>query len=130
LGLLAFGSIFILALAMLLHVRSVRKTFSRINVDQLAEDIASNKREISDIREENEKIRANSEQTKIKIREIEDDLKKIKQESEKYLGIFKTVLYGFDYIVQGCKNALEIEPSEQPEEKQITSEDVNSQKDR
>jgi hypothetical protein len=116
-------SLAVLALAVLLHVRQTRRKLAAIDFENV-------KRRLSDLApkvEENERAIETSSreiaELKIKAKTAEDDLKEVQGEMGRFLGVFKTVLYGFDYIVQGCKNALEINPQEkQPEEKQIKSE--------
>jgi septal ring factor EnvC (AmiA/AmiB activator) len=113
----------VLALAVLLHVRQTRRRLAAIDFEDV-------KRRISDLTkkmEESESAIESSQkeiaELKIKAKATENDLKEIQEEMSRFLGVFKTVLYGFDYIVQGCKNALEIGPQEkQTEEKQIPSE--------
>ncbi len=45
----------------------------------------------------------------IKSRELASELEEIKKKNEGYVKLFKTVVYGFDYIVQGCKSAIGME---------------------
>ena len=121
------ASLVILATALLLHVRRVSRALSSLKLEEA-------KRRISDLEKQAEKteqtlsvIEKEGAQAKIKAQILENELKEVKETSTRYLGIFKTVLYGFDYIVQGCKNALEIEaPPMHPQEKQITSDEKDA----
>lgn len=56
----------------------------------------------------------------IKSRELVSEIGEIKKKNEDYVKLFKTVVYGFDYIVQGCKSAIGMEAAPGPVEKIIS----------
>ena len=123
-GILSLVSILILAFAIYLHVRKTRRYLANLNLEELKRNIANLQQRAEEIEHDVELCRKEGAETKIKTSALEGEIKDIKEENSRYLKVFKTVLYGFDYIVQGCKNALEIEaPEQQPEEKRITSEE-------
>jgi septal ring factor EnvC (AmiA/AmiB activator) len=122
-GVVSFASILLLALALYLHVRRTRRHLASLNLEELKKNIANLLQKTEDLDHSIEACRKEEAEIKIKTSALEGEIDAIKDENRRYLGIFKTVLYGFDYIVQGCKNALEIEaPEQQTEEKQIASE--------
>ena len=122
-GLVSFASILLLALALYLHVRRTRRHLASLNLEEMKNNIANLLQKTEELDRGIETCRKEEAEIKIKTSALEGEVDAIKDENRRYLGIFKTVLYGFDYIVQGCKNALEIEaPEQQPEEKRIASE--------
>lgn len=113
----------LLALALLLHVRQTRRRLAAIDFEDVKRRLADLAQKTEEAERAIETSRKEIAELKIKAKTAEDDLKEIQGEMNRFLGVFKTVLYGFDYIVQGCKNALEIGPVEkQAGEKQIPSE--------
>ena len=125
-GIIVLVSILILALAIYIHVRKTRRFISNLNLDELKRAINNLEQKTDGIEQDVEFCRKEGAETKIKTTALEDEVTAIKEENSRYLDIFKTVIYGFDYIVQGCKKALEIEPSEeQPEAKQIPPDEEN-----
>lgn len=68
--------------------------------------------------EELEKGMANLD---MKTREMAAEIDVIKKKNEDYVKLFKTVVYGFDYIVQGCKSALGVEAGAERDEKVVSS---------
>jgi septal ring factor EnvC (AmiA/AmiB activator) len=116
-------SLAVLALAVLLHVRQTRRKLAAIDFEDVKRRLSDLAKKVEENESSIESSRKDTAELKIKAKTTENDLKEIQGEMGRFLGVFKTVLYGFDYIVQGCKNALEINPQEkQPEEKQIPSE--------
>jgi hypothetical protein len=116
-------SLAILALAVLLHVRQTRRKLAAIDFEEVKRRLSDLARKVEEDEHAIETSRKETAELKIKAKAAENDLKEIQGEMGRFLGVFKTVLYGFDYIVQGCKNALEIgSPEKQAEEKQIPSE--------
>jgi len=112
-----------LALAVLLHVRQTRRKLDAIDFEEMKRRLSDLGQRVEEAERALETSRKETAELKIKAKAIENDLREIQEEMGRFLGIFKTVLYGFDYIVQGCKNALEIGPEEkQAGEKQIVSE--------
>jgi len=112
-----------LALAVLLHVRQTRRKLDAIDFEEMKRRLSDLGQRVEEAERALETSRKETAELKIKAKAIENDLREIQEEMGRFLGIFKTVLYGFDYIVQGCKNALEIGPVEkQTGEKQIPSE--------
>ncbi|MCX6338815.1 MAG: hypothetical protein NTX71_02710 [Candidatus Aureabacteria bacterium] len=123
LNILIVASLAVLALAVLMHVRQTRRKLDAIDFEEMKRRLSDLGQKVEEIERALETSRKETAELKIKGKAIENDLSEIKEEMRRFLGIFKTVLYGFDYIVQGCKNALEIGPAEkQPGEKQILSE--------
>lgn len=113
----------LLALAVLLHVRQTRRKLAAIDFEDVKRRLSELARKLEEDERALEFTRKDTAELKIKAKTVENDLKEIRGEMSRFLGVFKTVLYGFDYIVQGCKNALEIGPVEkQAGEKQIPSE--------
>ena len=45
----------------------------------------------------------------IKSGELASGIEEIRKKNEDHVKLFRTVVYGFDYIVQGCKAALGVE---------------------
>ncbi len=116
-------SLALLALAVLLHVRQTRRKLNAIDFEEVKRRLSELARKVEEDERALETSRKDTAELKIKAKTVENDLKEIQEEMSRFLGVFKTVLYGFDYIVQGCKNALEIGPAEkQAGEKQIPSE--------
>jgi septal ring factor EnvC (AmiA/AmiB activator) len=123
LNILIVASLAVLALAVLLHVRQTRRKLDAIDFEEMKRRLSDLGQKVEEAERALETSRKETAELKIKGKAIENDLSEIQEEMRRFLGIFKTVLYGFDYIVQGCKNALEIGPAEkQPAEKQILSE--------
>ena len=123
LNILIVASLAVLALAVLMHVRQTRRKLDAIDFEEMKRRLSDLGQKVEEIERALETSRKETAELKIKGKAIENDLSEIKEEMRRFLGIFKTVLYGFDYIVQGCKNSLEIGPAEkQPGEKQILSE--------
>lgn len=115
--------IIILAAALLMHVLRTRRKLDALDVDGLKRRLLDLEKKAVEQEGALEESRRNLADVTITTRALGQDLKEVQEESSRFLTIFKTVLYGFDYIVQGCKNALEIGPSEKrPEEKRITPE--------
>jgi len=120
---LLIASLAVLALAVLLHVRQTRRKLEAIDFEEMKRRLSDLGQKVEETERALETSRKETAELKIKVKAIENDLREIREEMGRFLGIFKTVLYGFDYIVQGCKNALEIGPGEkQTGEKQIPSE--------
>ena len=116
-------SLALLALAVLLHVRQTRRKLNAIDFEEVKRRLSELARKVEEDERALETSRKDTAELKIKAKTVENDLKEIQEEMSRFLRVFKTVLYGFDYIVQGCKNALEIGPAEkQAGEKQIPSE--------
>ncbi len=116
------ASVALLAAAALLNARQVRRRLDRLDVEGLSRRVADLGREAEGQAREIEAGRRECAEAKIRLAAAEDELSRVKEESARFLGIFKTVLYGFDYIVQGCKSALEISPGgKEPGEKRITA---------
>ncbi len=120
---ITIASFIVLALAVLLHVRWTRRKLEAIDFEEILHRLSDLGQKVQEAESALETCRKETAELKIKTKAIENDLREIREEMSRFLGIFKTVLYGFDYIVQGCKNALEIGPAEKPAgEKQIPSE--------
>lgn len=116
-------SLILLAAAMLLHARQVRRRLARLNVEGLTHRVAALAAEAEERGRDLEVCRRDCAELKMRLAAAEGELAQVKEESARFLGIFKTVLYGFDYIVQGCKSALEVGPGEPPPgEKRIAAE--------
>lgn len=64
-----------------------------------------------------QKILHEKERLQEQIRQIQERLNDFETQSSRNAEIFKTVLYGFDFIVQGCKKALEIQDLREVEKK-------------
>lgn len=124
------ASMVILATAVFFHVRRVSKKLADLNIEEAKRRIAELEQKVDKTDHDLSILEKEEAETKIKTRALEGELKEVKETSNRYLGLFKTVIYGFDYIVQGCKNALEIEgPGQQPEEKQLTSDEKERETD-
>lgn len=123
LNILIVASLAVLALAVLLHVRQTRRRLEAIDFGEMKRCLSDLGQKLEEAERALETSRKETAELKIKGKAVENDLRGIQEEMSRFLGIFKTVLYGFDYIVQGCKNALEIGPAEkQAGEKRILSE--------
>lgn len=117
------ASMLLLAAAALLNARQVRRRLDRLNVEELSRRVADLGAAAEEQGRDIEVCRRDCAELKMRLKAAEDELAQVKEESARFLGIFKTVLYGFDYIVQGCKSALEIPAGEkQPAEKRIDAE--------
>lgn len=120
--LLTAVSLILLAAAVLLHARHVRRRLAGLNFEEMSRRVADLGRESGEHARDLEVCARDCADLKMRLKAAEDELVQVKEESARFLGIFKTVLYGFDYIVQGCKSALEISPAEtKPEEKRIAA---------
>lgn len=64
-----------------------------------------------------QKLLHEKERLQENIRRIDERLNDFESQSVRNAEIFKTVLYGFDFIVQGCKKALEIQDLSEVEKK-------------
>lgn len=127
-GIILLVSILILALAFYIHFRKTQRFISNLNLDELKRAINNLEQKTDGIEQDVKSCRKEGAETKIKTTALEDEIRTLKEENSRYLDIFKTVLYGFDYIVQGCKKALEIGTTEeQPEEKRITANEENTE---
>lgn len=125
------GSILVLAAAIFIHVSRVRRHLEGLNPEEMKRRIAFLEKKASEIDGEIAVHTREGAELKIKVAALEGDVKEVREESARFLGVFKTVLYGFDYIVQGCKNALEITGAEeQPAEKQIVSDERRATSDK
>ena len=117
------ASMLLLAAAALLNARQVRRRLDRLNVEELSRRVADLGASAEEQGRDLEVFRRDCAELKMRLKAAEDELVHVKEESARFLGIFKTVLYGFDYIVQGCKSALEVGPGEPPPgEKRIAAE--------
>jgi hypothetical protein len=117
--LLILCSLLLLAIAVLLHARRVSKQFSRFKLDDIKHRLDKIEKEMHELQRETAALQKESAGIKIRTKTLEGEVTDVKEASNRYLNVFKTVLYGFDYIVQGCKNAIESHGEETPEEKQI-----------
>lgn len=108
------ASLILLAAAVLLHARQVRRRLDRFNFEETTRRVAELSKESEERGRDLEVCRRDCAELKMRLTAAENELVQVKEESARFLGIFKTVLYGFDYIVQGCKSALEISPGEKP----------------
>lgn len=117
-------SLLILSIAVLIHARQTRRRLDALNIEETARRLAALEEKAGDAEHSIEELGRDSADLKMRTKAIEAEISEIKEESRRYLGIFKTVLYGFDYIVQGCKSALEIGGEEKHAgEKRIISEE-------
>jgi hypothetical protein len=117
-------SLLILAVAVFLHVRQTRRRLDMIDVEQLARRLNALEEKATESERSINLCLKDDAELKMRTKAVEGDLEEIKEENKRYLSIFKTVLYGFDYIVQGCKSALELGEAEKgPGEKRITGEE-------
>ncbi|MDD5557103.1 MAG: hypothetical protein PHN82_07625 [bacterium] len=117
-------SAMLLAVAVLLHVRQTRRRLDGIDVEGLARRLSAVEERTAEAERAVEACRKGGAEMQMRAKAIENDVAEVRTESARFLGIFKTVLYGFDYIVQGCKSALEISaPETPPAEKRITGEE-------
>jgi len=115
--------IIILAVAVLVHVCKTRRRLEAINFEEIERRLRELEKKAVEGEVSCDQLRRNLAEVTIKTKTLEHDLAEVQEESRRFLNIFKTVLYGFDYIVQGCKNALEISPEEKrPEAKRIIPE--------
>lgn len=78
-------------------------------------------RKLDELSRRLEDAERNAANLDIKSREMASEIEEIKKKNEAYVKLFKTVVHGFDYIVQGCKSAIGIEPVAEPIEKIVTS---------
>ncbi|MCX6354173.1 MAG: hypothetical protein NTZ78_04625 [Candidatus Aureabacteria bacterium] len=115
--------IIILAIAVLVHVFKTRRRLEAINFEEIERRLRELEKKAVEAATSCDQLRRNLAEVTIKTKTLEHDLAAVQEESSRFLNIFKTVLYGFDYIVQGCKSALEISPEEKrPEAKRIIPE--------
>ncbi|MCX6356563.1 MAG: hypothetical protein NT045_01580 [Candidatus Aureabacteria bacterium] len=113
-------SLLLLSTAVLFHVRRMRRRIEAIDIDSLQRRIAALEARSEEHEGAIDIARKDAAEAKIKARALEGGLAQVQEESSRFLNIFKTVLYGFDYIVQGCKNAIELNPGDQrPPERRI-----------
>ncbi|HOE26942.1 MAG TPA: hypothetical protein PK696_04515 [bacterium] len=116
-------SLVLLAAAVFLHARQVRRRLDRLNIEELSRRVAALSAQSEEHGRDLAVCGRDCAELKMRLAAAEGELAQVKEESARFLGIFKTVLYGFDYIVQGCKSALEVGPGGQPPgEKRIAAE--------
>lgn len=48
-------------------------------------------------------------EVRIRIEKTEGEVRDLRARGDRYINLFRTVLHGFDYIVQGCKSVMEVE---------------------
>jgi len=121
-----FAAIFliVLAIAVFLHARQTRRRLAAIDIEGMTRRLAALEEKAAENEGSLNLCLKDGAELKMRAKAIEDDLGEVKEENKRYLGIFKTVLYGFDYIVQGCKSALELGgAAKAPGEKRITGEE-------
>lgn len=78
-------------------------------------------KKLDEIRKRLEELEKSVANLDIKNRETDAEIEGIKRKNEDYVKLFKTVLHGFDYIVQGCKSALGIEGGVERDERVVSS---------
>ena len=119
------ASMVILATAVLIHVRRIRERLGDIDPDSIKGRLAELERKALETESELATRAREAAEISGRLDGLKGELDELREESARFLNVFKTVLYGFDYIVQGCKTALEIKGADQrPPEKRITTEET------
>ena len=97
----------LLLISLGIYVFSNARHDSRGTINQLKNKIEENKAA----------LKTSGDELARRIEAIEDSIKLFQEQNIKNSSIFKTVLYGCDMIVQGCKNALQIDNFQEIESK-------------